>query len=143
MTRSITITFERMPGFPTTEVVMIFKRVDRAVSVKVITSDVREGSATCHPKDEFSLEFGMRLAVKRARNDSDGYWRPRSKSGMFYRAFRRWMWLRKQALFISRISPIWSVAYFERSHSKEHAEDIFRPNKVIAREFGHVTVEVK
>lgn len=146
---TITITFERMPG-SREEVVMIFKRAGRVVSVKAIISDiVRHGKATCHPKDEFSLEAGMRLAVKRAKCERDYYLFPRIQNGVFDRAFRRWMFLAKAAHVCREVSipgchQCWDCYPYHPSLCDRSRgvglEDT--PDMKIAREFGRVTVTI-
>ena len=146
--RSITIEFERMPGLPR-KVVIHFTRKGNVIDVMTLAGDiVRRGRATCHPTDTFSWETGMRLAMKRARNDLDKQYCPRCRAA-FYDSFRRWMWLAK-------------AAHECRKHIKPHGCDkcpnydndrscrtLYQPHwwatpeSIIAAEFGRVKVRVE
>ena len=120
--KSITITFERMPGvsFP---VVMRFDRYECANRMWELTDAVictgviphhghRHligcGSAVRAPQDKFDWDTAMRVSARRAFSNKTIM--------VFYRAFRRWMWL---------------------------AQGGYLCHQAIAREFGRVTVEVK
>ena len=137
--RSITIEFERMPGIPH-RVMLAFWRgtINPSIIVPFMDGTFRfNAMAGCHPDDTFSWEVGMRLCVKRIGNRA------------LYRAFRRWIWLKK-------------AAHECRKHVKprdchkcpNYDKDLVcrtlyqpvwwaTPNTFIAREFGRVKVRVE
>jgi len=138
---TITITFERMPGLISPvciEFRMRYPKIHAVVThpypLYCLKNEIHKGATViCH-----DVEKGMRLSVQKALS-------PYVPQHHIYRMFRRWMWLAKQQWYIGKISPIdpLIVKYFTQDHYTQHSEDIFQPGKVIAREFGKVTVEVK
>ena len=135
--RSITIEFERMPDIMHKVTLKFYYRDYSVVGYNhkhgrmmiVFLNNRREPEhkAFCHPDDAFSWEVGMRLCVKRIGNP------------VLYRAFCRWMWLKKAAHECHhndscRLCPAGYAPIL-----------LCRPkqmNDIIAREFGRVKVRV-
>jgi len=134
---TVTIEFERMPidHFTPGWAKMVFTRTE---DVLLLTGRLRQlvrldatfeheypgfGTAVLHPNDTFDWEIGMREAAR------DLVWNVRSGKEIF-RAFRRWMWLEKQAWELGTAGGCDTALADDMC---DYYEDI------IAREFGRVT----
>jgi len=148
---TITITFERMPveGFTQGRVKMVFTRLE---GVLLLTGRLRQlvrldatfeheypgfGTAVLHPNDTFDWEIGMREAAR------DLVWNVRSGKEIF-RAFRRWIWLKKAAHECDKHSNCIECPFIDDDiRCNNYWVTGKNPSATIAREFGKVTVEVK
>ena len=145
--QSVTITFERMPGLAGTQIYPIRfefrkypvhilepsgERFGSFVTSLIITARgfFAAGGLTLKNKsDDDQWDIAMRMSAKSTVKNKE--------LKLLYRAFRRWMWLKKAAHHCeARETCTGCVAEFSKTlHCLTAAEDI-------AREFGRVTVRV-
>ena len=133
---TITITFERMPGLPSGLDITFTKQYIRFINneerwvVKGKSKILKHDShATLHPNEKFDWEIGMKVALKHMIIYDMDAWH----SMDIYRAFRRWIWLEKQAWELGTAGGCDTAL----------ADDMCDYYKdIIAREFGRVTVRV-
>lgn len=140
--RSITIEFERMPGIPHPVTLTFYRAVyhkwlgrwDYRTIIVFLDHwrKLEEYKATCHPSDTFSWETGMRLCVKRIGNP------------VLYRAFRRWMWLKKAANECDKHTECMECPFMDDEiHCDSDWMNGKSPAAKIASEFGRVKVRVE
>ena len=87
------------------------------------------GETTCHPKDEWSYEQGMRHALRNIRS------KPWYCSGRVYDMFRKWRYLRKLQVTAPKV---WVCK--DCLQHKMHGKGIDLPSWIITELYGEVTI---